>query len=72
MSTRLTVPEVADELRCSARFVRDEIARGNLPASKVGRQLLIEAHDVQAYVAARTTTPTGARRARRPRARGAA
>lgn len=51
--TRLTVSEVADELRCSERHVNDEIRRLNLRATKVGGRWLIDPDDISAYVDAK-------------------
>ena len=49
--TRLTVSEVADELRCSERHVNDEIRRLNLRATKVGGKWLTDITDLDAVSA---------------------
>lgn len=49
----LTVPEVAEQLRCSTRFVRDEIRRKNLRASKIGDAWKVAEADLQRYVDAK-------------------
>lgn len=51
--SRLTVPEVAEEWRCTAQHVSDEIRRGNLRAAKVGGRWLVEEADAKAYLVAR-------------------
>lgn len=53
MSTRLTISEVADELRCSERHVSDEIRRKNLRAVKVGGRWLTDATDLASYIDAK-------------------
>ncbi|GAB3048713.1 hypothetical protein GCM10027053_03830 [Intrasporangium mesophilum] len=61
----LTSSEVADDLRTSARQVTILCARGDLRATKSGRQWLVDEADLQAYKDER------ANRSRRPRRRRA-
>lgn len=49
MTSLLTVPEVAERLRKSTRFVHDELRRKNLRGSKVGGWVVSE-EDLQAYI----------------------
>lgn len=44
-----TVPEVATELRCSTRHVRDEITRKNLRAIKIGGAWKVTEADLERY-----------------------
>lgn len=68
----IPLDQLAARWGCSKRFIQDEIRRGNLTAVKLGRRLMFDPADVQAYVDAhRTTTAAGPRRTRRPRARAA-
>ncbi|GAB7004435.1 hypothetical protein JCM18899A_19080 [Nocardioides sp. AN3] len=55
MSTlrRLTVPEAAEIMRASERFILDEIRRKNLRASKMGKRWTISEAEVQRYVDAK-------------------
>lgn len=46
---RLTVPEVAENLRQSERFVLDEIRRHNLRASKIGKRWTVTDADLERY-----------------------
>lgn len=57
----LTVPEVADRLRSSQRFVADAIRRGDLAASKIGRRWVIADADVAAFLAAHRNVPAESR-----------
>lgn len=45
----LTVEEVADEMRCSKRFVLDELRRKNLRGIKTGFGWRIERADLLTY-----------------------
>lgn len=67
----MTVEELAARWRCSERFIRDEIARGTLPARRIGRRLVVDQADATTYEQARATVTATTRRARRPRARTA-
>ena len=51
--TRLTVPEVAEELRCSERFVVDELRAKSLRGLKIGGRWLVEKADLDRYLSAR-------------------
>jgi excisionase family DNA binding protein len=53
-----TVKEVARILRVCDRTVRNFIARGDLPAVRVGRKLLVSPRSVEAFCRMRTVTPT--------------
>lgn len=59
---RLTVPEVAEQLRCSERFVLDEIRRKNLRASKIGGAWKLTPEDVERYENAKANVPAVRRR----------
>lgn len=48
----LTVPEVAEVLKCSDRFVLDELRRKNLRGSKTGAGWRVTEADVDVYVEA--------------------
>jgi excisionase family DNA binding protein len=52
-----TVKEVARILRVCDRTVRNFIARGDLPAVRVGRKLLVSPRSVEAFCRIRTVTP---------------
>lgn len=49
--TFLTVREVAKKLRITPGTLRVHIRKGDLPATKVGRQFLITEQDLRTYVA---------------------
>ncbi|RYB95117.1 DNA-binding protein [Nocardioides oleivorans] len=51
--TKLARAEVAALLRCSVSTVDSRIADGTLPASKLGRRVLIRRDDVASMLAAR-------------------
>ena len=61
---RLTVAEVAKELRMSPRKVRDLIDREELVAYKISkRKTLVSRSDLDAFIESRRTAPaTGGRR----------
>lgn len=48
----LTVPEVADRLGTSQRFVRRLIAERRIPYTKLGKHVRINDGDVEAFIAA--------------------
>jgi excisionase family DNA binding protein len=48
----LTVPEVAERLKCSDRFVLDELRRKNLRGSKVAASWRVAETDVDIYIEA--------------------
>lgn len=50
--TWLTVPEAAELLKCSDRFVLDELRRKNLRGSKTGAGWRINAADIDVYMEA--------------------
>jgi excisionase family DNA binding protein len=50
--TYLTVPEAADRLKASTRFVLDELRRKNLRGSRIGAGWRIDESDLVAYVEA--------------------
>lgn len=60
----LTIPEVAQEMRCGETVVKKLIASGTLRASKVAGKWLIERADMTAYVAAQSNRPKMATRRR--------
>lgn len=64
--TLLTSAETAERLRTTARQVTILCARGDLRATKSGRQWLVAEDDITAYLTER------ANRTRRPRRRRAA
>lgn len=47
----LRADEVADMMAVGYRTVMREIVRGNLPATKVGKQYRIDPRDLDAYLA---------------------
>ena len=49
----LTVPDAAEALQVSSKTVRRLIARGELSALRVGRQLRIPPRDLHAYLRGR-------------------
>lgn len=53
MSHLLTVPEVAEALRCSPRFVTDELRRKNLRGSKTGAGWRVNVTDLDVYLDAK-------------------
>ena len=66
MSDLLSTADVAERLRKSTRFVRDEFKRKNLRGFKFGGELHFTAEDVQAYIDAHTNVvPVAPRRKRR-------
>ncbi len=67
MVALLTVAEVAERLRMSERFVRDEISRGNLRGAKVGRRWRIPETALDAYIAANMNVAVQDRPRRRRR-----
>lgn len=52
MSTLLTPKEVALQLKCSDRFVKDELRRKNLRGIKTGAGWRISETDVDIYIEA--------------------
>ena len=48
----LTIPEVADRLGTSQRFVRRLIAERRIPYTKLGKHVRIADGDVDAFIAA--------------------
>jgi excisionase family DNA binding protein len=48
----LTIPEVADRLGTSQRFVRRLIAERRIPYTKLGKHVRIVDADVEAFIAA--------------------
>jgi excisionase family DNA binding protein len=52
-----TVKEVARILRVCDRTVRNFIARGDLPAVRVGRKLLVSPRNVETFCRVRTVIP---------------
>lgn len=48
----LTPPEVAERLKCSDRFVLDELRRKNLRGSKTGAGWRVSEADVDVYIEA--------------------
>lgn len=52
MTLLLTVPEAAERLRCSDRFVLDELRRKNLRGSKTGAGWRIAETDIDIYIEA--------------------
>lgn len=62
---RLTIPEVAERLRMSPRFVLDELKRGNLRGSQFGGKWRISEADLKAYDEAHMNVQPVQRRGRR-------
>ncbi len=52
MSDLLTVPEVAERLRKSERFVKDELRRKNLRGSRFGGAWHVSDSDLKIYIEA--------------------
>lgn len=48
----LTVPDAAERLRCSERFVLDELRRKNLRGSKTGAGWRLTEADIDVYIEA--------------------
>lgn len=69
MSDFLTPAELAEQWRCTYRFVVTEIKRKNLPATKIGARWLITREDAAAYWEAHRSVPSTGPRIRRPKAR---
>lgn len=46
----MTLDEVGEELRCSAKTIKREIMRGNLIAARIGGRLMIYPKDFIAYL----------------------
>lgn len=66
MTDLLSTADVAERLRKSTRFVRDEFKRRNLRGFKYGGELHFTAEDVDAYIQAHTNVvPVSPRRKRR-------
>jgi excisionase family DNA binding protein len=64
--TDLTVPEVADRLRCSQRVVRQLInAPGGIRAAKVAGKWLVSEDDLTAYRESQANRPKPRQRRRR-------
>lgn len=64
---RLTIMEVAAELRCSTKTVRRAIHRGDLPAVKFAGRWLVDADTLPTYTPPpRHTPPVRARRPGQP------
>jgi len=57
MDELLTVDEVAERLRTTARFVRRLIAEQRIPFVRIGKFVRITASDVEAFVAAGRVDP---------------
>jgi excisionase family DNA binding protein len=56
----LNVPEVADRLGTSQRFVRRLIAERRIPYTKLGKHVRIADADVEAFIAAGRVEATAA------------
>jgi excisionase family DNA binding protein len=64
--TDLTVPEVADRLRCSQRVVRQLInAPGGIRAAKIAGRWLVTEDDLTAYRESKANRPKPRQRRRR-------
>lgn len=62
--TLLTVPEVAERLRMSERFVLDELRRKNLRGSRFGGAWHVDVADLEVYIEAHANVrPVEKRRA---------
>lgn len=55
---KITTEEAAARLRMSIHFVRSEIKKGKLIASKIGKAYLIDEKDLDAYFIARRVVST--------------
>ncbi len=53
----LTRVEAAQYLRLSERYVALETSRGSIPASKVGRRVLYDVEDLNAYMRSKRMQP---------------
>lgn len=58
----LTVPEVAERVRCGTRVVVRLIAAGDLRASKVAGKWLVRPEDIEVYVDSQSNRPKLRRR----------
>lgn len=68
MTPRLTVPEVADILRCRYESARRLMSSGAIPSTKVAGKWTTTAEYVDGYLDAQTVGATPAARRRRRRA----
>lgn len=56
----LTVPEVAGRMKCSERFVLDELRRKNLRGSRLGAGWRVDEADLDTYIQAKANVrPVG-------------
>lgn len=67
----LTVFEVAERWRLTARAVRDEIKRKRLRATKIGGQWLVKPEDVEAFEVTQMNVRPSIKRTRPPKRRSA-
>lgn len=51
----LAVPDIARTLKCSERFIWQEIQRGKLARVRIGRLVRVPVEEVERYVSERTT-----------------
>lgn len=63
MTQLLTVVEVAERLRLSAYFVKDELKRKNLRGSKIGREWRVSEDDLDTYINAKANVSRSRRSA---------
>ncbi len=54
----VTLKEAATTTRGSKKWLRNEIKRGHLPAFRIGHRILIQQHDLDAFIANRAMAPT--------------
>jgi len=62
METYVTAQQVAKMFRVGVPTVRRYIRSGELPASRVGRSLVVSGDDIDKFVAARKTADVGSER----------
>jgi excisionase family DNA binding protein len=55
-SDLLTIPQAAGRLKTTRQNVHDAITRGRLPATCIGRMLLVQRSDLDAYGKSRKRT----------------
>jgi excisionase family DNA binding protein len=65
MKPYLTVPEAADYLNTSPRFIRRLIAERRIAFHRVGRHVRLAASDLETYIQAGRIEPVMIRRGRR-------
>ena len=59
----LSIPEVADQLKCGTWFVRNQIKRRKLTAHQLGKRICVSQSDLDLYVAQARKVAHGAKKA---------